>query len=74
MLKGNYIESSGAAPRVQPWTAHYDEYGRLIGRTDYNAANRAAGVPDTHYHRFEYGPGYNPYWQDPLHYPGEYTP
>jgi len=35
--------------RVEPWTAHYDEYGRLIGRTDYNAGNLAEGIPDTHY-------------------------
>jgi len=43
--------------RVQPWTAYYDEYGRLLARTDYNAGNIAAGILDTHYHVYEWGPG-----------------
>jgi hypothetical protein len=51
VLGGQYVDDLG---RVQPWRAHYDDYGRLVGRTDFNAANRAAGIADTHYHRFEY--------------------
>lgn len=43
--------------QAQPWKAYYDEYGRLIGRTDYNAENKAVGIPDTHYHTYEWGPG-----------------
>jgi YD repeat-containing protein len=33
-LSGQYVDDRG---NVQPWTAHYDEFGRLIGRTDYDA-------------------------------------
>jgi hypothetical protein len=29
-LEGHYVDDLG---RVQPWRAHYDEHGRLIGRT-----------------------------------------
>lgn len=50
-LEGQYINDQG---RVEPWTAHYDDYGRQIGRTDYNAGNKAAGIPDTHHHTKEY--------------------
>lgn len=50
-LEGHYVDDRG---RVQPWRAHYDEYGRMIGRTDYNAGNRTAGIPDTHHERWEY--------------------
>ena len=37
VLEGQYVNDLG---RVEPWTSHYDEYGRLIGRTDFNAGNR----------------------------------
>lgn len=46
-LDGQYINDRGD---VQPWTAHYNEYGQQVGRTDYNAGNRAQGIPDTHHH------------------------
>ncbi|MDQ6946006.1 MAG: hypothetical protein M3256_06965 [Actinomycetota bacterium] len=59
----------------EPWTAHYEEYGRLIGRTDYNAGNAAQGIPDVHYHTYEYGPGYgNTGMETGSHIPGEYQP
>jgi hypothetical protein len=70
-LTGYKIETSGAAPRVQPWTASYDQYGRLIGRTDFNAANPAVGIPDTHYHTYQWGTGMNPL-ETGSHLPGEY--
>lgn len=53
--------------RVQPWKAYYDEYGRI----DYNAANKAAGIPDTHYHTYEWGPGKTPL-ETGSHIEGEY--
>ena len=61
--------------RVQPWKAYYDKYGRLVlvGRTDYNAGNKTAGIPDTHYHTYEWGPGKNPY-ESGSHIKGEYKP
>jgi hypothetical protein len=69
-LEGQYINDLG---RVEPWVAHYDDYGRQIGRTDYNAGNKAAGKPDTHYHRYEYGPGFSPKGKEvEKHVPGEF--
>jgi len=41
---------------VQPCKGHYDEYGRLVGRADFSAGNKAAGIPDVHRHTFEWGP------------------
>ncbi len=69
-LEGHYINGLGVS---QPWRAHYDEYGRLIGRTDYNAANLAAGIPDTYHHTYQWGPGMTP-MESGSHLPGEFTP
>jgi len=49
VLEGQHVDDLG---RVQPWRAHYDEFGRQIGRTDYNAENKAKGYPATHYHTY----------------------
>ena len=68
-LEGQYINDKG---RVEPWTAHYDEYGRQVGRTDFNAGNKAQGIPDTHYHTYEYGPGTPGGMETGSHLPGEY--
>ena len=57
-LEGVYMNDLNI---VQPWEAHYDQYGRLIARTDYNAGNVAQGIPDTHYHLYKWGPGMSPY-------------
>ncbi|MCP4344039.1 MAG: hypothetical protein GY795_00755 [Desulfobacterales bacterium] len=70
MLEGQYIDDLG---RVQPWKAYYDEYGRLIARTDFNAGNRASGIPDIHHHTYEWGPGKTPL-ETNSHVPGEYNP
>ncbi len=48
------VHLNGATGRVEPWKAYYDEYGRIIGRTDYNAGNKAAGIPSIHHHLYEY--------------------
>ncbi|MFC5404400.1 RHS repeat-associated core domain-containing protein [Cohnella soli] len=69
-LSGQYIDDLG---RVQPWKAYYDEYGRLIARTGYNAGNKAQGIPDTHYHTYQWGPGKTPY-ESGSHIEGEYKP
>lgn len=68
-LEGVHTTNSGTA---QPWVAYYDEYGRLIARTDYNAPNPSAGIPSTHYHLYNWTDG-TPY-RNPNHYPGEYQP
>ena len=70
VLEGQHIDDLG---RVQPWEAHYDEYGRLVGRTDYNAANSAHNIPDVHHHTYEWGPGKTP-MESGSHIPGEYKP
>lgn len=59
-LDGQYVNDLG---RVEPWTAHYDEYGRLVGRTDYNAGNEAQGIPDTHYHTMSTDPATATGWK-----------
>ena len=41
----------------QPWTAHYNQFGQIIARTDFNAANNAAGIPAIHHHLFRWGSG-----------------
>ena len=69
-LGGRYINDLGT---IQPWRAFYDAYGRLVGRTDYNAGNRAQGIPETHYHTYEWGRGKTPY-ESGSHLPGEYIP
>jgi hypothetical protein len=53
-INGLYINDKGIA---QPWAAHYDAYGRLVARTDFNAGNKAAGIPATHFSQYVYGPG-----------------
>lgn len=67
-LTGQHVDDLG---RVQPWEAHYDEYGRLAGRTDFNAGNKAAGIPDVHHHTYEWGPGKTPL-ETGSHIPGPY--
>jgi len=41
-----YVDGLG---RVQPWEVHYDEFGRMIVRADYNAGNAVEGIDSTHY-------------------------
>jgi RHS repeat-associated protein len=68
-LEGQYLHDG----RVESWVAHYDEYGRSIARTDFNAGNPAHGIPDTHYHLFDWITKGN-HGTDLGHFPGEYTP
>lgn len=68
-LEGLYIDDLG---RFQPWHAYYDDYGRLIGRTDYNAGNQTAGIPDTHYERWEYTEEFPLGRKVENHVPGEF--
>jgi len=69
VLEGQYVDDLG---RVQPWRTHYDEYGRRVGRTDFNAGNGAAGIPDTHYHRYEYSAEFPLGREVERHMPGEF--
>jgi YD repeat-containing protein len=68
-LEGHHVNDQG---RVEPWRAHYDEFGRQIGRTDYNAGNRAAGIPDTHYTRYQYDGANRDGMEVGNHTPGEF--
>jgi len=68
-LTGQYINDQG---RVEPWQAFYDRFGRLVGRTDYNAGNIAEGIPDIHYTAWEYNAVY-PHGRRVInHAPGEF--
>ena len=58
MLEGQYVDDLG---RVQPWKAYYDDFGRLVARTDYNSGNVAQGIPSVHHHLYEWGPGKTPF-------------
>ncbi len=69
ILEGHYIDDLG---RVQPWRAYYDEYGRIIGRTDWNAGNRVAGIPNIHHHKISYTDEFPLGLKDPIQYPGEF--
>ena len=71
VLEGQYVDDLG---RVQPWKAHYDDYGRQIGRTDYNAGNKAAAIPDTHHHTYDYNGQYPKGVESGAHIDGEFTP
>ena len=69
-LSGVHVNDQG---RDEPWVAYYDEYGRLIGRTDYNAGNKAQGIPSVHYATYDWNA---PYGKDGRmtanHLPGEF--
>jgi YD repeat-containing protein len=67
-LEGQYVDKDG---NVMPWVAHYDEFGRLIGRTDYDDPDTRK--PNPHYHTYEWGPGKNPQ-EIEGHVPGEFEP
>ena len=69
MREGQYVNDLG---RVEPWEAYYDRYGRLVGRTDRNAKNEAANIPDTHYHSYEYNVRYPHGREVESHVPGDY--
>jgi RHS repeat-associated protein len=71
VLTGQYVNDQG---RVEPWIAYYDKFGRLIGRTDYNAGNAAQGIPRTHYHRYQYKPGRGGRVEIESHVQGEFVP
>lgn len=70
-LEGQYINDKG---RVESWKAHYDEYGRQIGRTDYNAGNKTQGIPSTHHHTKEYNAKFPTGRSTGDHIEGEYKP
>ena len=71
VLEGQYVNDLG---RVEPWKAHYDEFGRLEGRTDYNAGNKAAGIPETHHHTYDWSNIHEAGKEAQAHVPGEYVP
>ncbi len=70
-LEGQYKNDLG---QVEPWTAHYDEFGRITGRTDYTAGNVTASIPPTHHHIYEYGPGFSAGREAGAHLPGSFLP
>jgi len=51
-----------------------DDCGRIIARTDYNAGNDAAGIPNIHHHTYEYDSQYPFGCTTGDHIPGVYIP
>lgn len=70
-LKGTYTPSDRPGSE-EPYSAHYDDYGRQIGRTDYTGQPDPSTHPDPHYHTREYGPGYGPKGKESGPFPGEH--
>ena len=70
-LEGIHLHHNGltGVDEIQPWKAYYDDYGRIMARTDYNAGNKAAGIPNIHYHLYEWGKGFGD-WKKPHEYAG----
>lgn len=69
-LEGVYVDDRG---HEQPWKAYYDDYSRLVARTDFNAGNIAAGILDTHYHTYVWESGMTP-MEVGKHLGGEFIP
>ncbi|MEZ4313928.1 MAG: hypothetical protein R3F14_38390, partial [Polyangiaceae bacterium] len=70
-LQGTYKNDLG---RIEPWEAHYDQFGRLSARTDYNAGNAAQGIPDTHHHVYDWSSRGSAGQEVVKHAAGEYVP
>ena len=68
VLEGIYLDDLG---RQHSWRAHYDEFGRLIGRMDWDPRN-LPGVPPVHYHTYKWTRG--GIIETGTHIPGEYVP
>ena len=68
-LEGIHLHHYGltGVDEIQPWKAYYDDYGRLMARTDYNAGNKVAGIPNIHYHLYEWGKVFGD-WKKPHEY------
>jgi hypothetical protein len=57
VITGEYANDIGpGGVRVEPWKAYYDQYGRLIARTDYNAGNASARIPSVHHTVYNWVP------------------
>lgn len=68
VLEGIHVDD---LKRQHPWRAHYDEFGRLIGRTDWDPRN-LPGIPPVHYHTYKWTRG--GVIETGKHIPGEYVP
>src|SRR5579864_587129 len=70
-VKGTYMPEERPGSQ-EPYSAHYDEYGRQTGRTDYTNAPDATTHTNPHYHTREYGAGYGPKGKESGPIPGEH--
>jgi Pretoxin HINT domain len=64
-LKGEYNPTKRTQP--EPYSAHYDEYGRQVGRTDYTDQPDPKTHTNPHHHTREYGPAYAPTGKETYH-------
>jgi hypothetical protein len=75
-LRGLYVNDRG---QPEPWIAHYDQFGRMIARTDCTRGNKAAGIPPIHHHLYYWHqgrmyPAVSPVVPQGDHHPGMYRP
>ena len=70
-ISGIHVNNLG---QEEPYTAYYDEYGRIIGRTDYTRGNRAEGIPPIHFHVFQWNEEFPLGFELNAHFPGEFSP
>jgi YD repeat-containing protein len=55
-IRGTYVDKDGNS---HEWTASYDQYGRLMERTDFTGQPNPNTHTDPHHHNITYGPGEN---------------
>lgn len=70
-MKGEYHPEDRPGS-TEPYSAHYDGYGRQEGRTDYTNAPEASTHENPHHHTREYRPGYGPKGKENGPFPGEH--
>ena len=68
VLDGLHLDDLG---RLHPWRAHYDQFGRLIARTDWDPRD-LPGIPFVHHHTYQWTRGGR--IETGAHIPGEYLP
>ncbi|MCC6131245.1 MAG: hypothetical protein IT186_15110 [Acidobacteria bacterium] len=64
-VDGVYDPADRSEP--EPYRAHYDQYGRQVGRTDYTDQPDPSTHTNPHHTTREYGPGYGPKGKESRH-------
>jgi RHS repeat-associated protein len=64
-IRGVYYPPDRTKP--EPYDAHYDQFGRQVGRTDWTGQPDPETHTDPHHHTREYGPQYGPKGKESKH-------